>query len=64
MAEHLKKQLAVRLTDEAHKRLARLQKRFGGKAKTIEAALAALDGQNELSDEALLEMLRSRLGRK
>lgn len=61
MAEHLKKQLAVRLDDESHKRLAKLAKRLGGKAAAIEAALKALDGQNEISNEELLATLRRRL---
>lgn len=61
MAEHLKKQIAVRLTDEAHKRLAKLEKRFGGKAATIEAGLKALEGQNEISNEELLAALKRRL---
>lgn len=61
MAEHLKKQLAVRLDDESHKRLNRLAKRFGGKAATIEEALRVLDGKNELSREALLAEIERRL---
>jgi predicted DNA-binding protein len=61
MAEHLKKQLAVRLDDESHKRLNRLAKRHGGKAATIEAALRLLDGRNDMSDEEAIEWLRSRL---
>lgn len=61
MAEHLKKQLAVRLDDESHKRLARLAKRFGGKAAAIEEALRVLDGKNELSREALLAEIERRL---
>lgn len=64
MAEHLKKQLAVRLDDESHKRLAKLAKRFGGKAAAVEAGLRALEGKNDLTDEELLEMLRSRLKTK
>jgi hypothetical protein len=64
MAEHLKKQLAVRLSDDAHKRLAKLAKRHGGKAATVEAALRALDGQNDLSDDELIDRLRSRLKQK
>lgn len=61
MAEHLKKQIAVRLPDDAHKRLTKLAKRFGGKAAAIEAALKTLDGQNEISNEELIETLRLRL---
>lgn len=61
MAEHLKKQLAVRLSDESHKRLAKLAKRLGGKASAIEAALKLLDGQNDISNEELIETLRRRL---
>lgn len=61
MAEHLKKQLAVRLSDEAHKRLAKHQKRLGGKAAAIEEALKLLDGQNEMSRAALLAEIERRL---
>lgn len=61
MAEHLKKQLAARLDDESHKRLARLAKRFGGKAAAIEEALRVLDGKNEISREALLAEIERRL---
>lgn len=61
MAEHLKKQLAVRLSDDAHKRLARLAKRLGGKAAAIEEALRVLDGQNEISREQLLAEIERRL---
>lgn len=61
MAEHLKKQLAVRLDDESHRRLTRLAKRFGGKAATIEAALKLLDGQNEMTNEELIATLKRRL---
>ena len=61
MAEHLKKQLAVRLSDDAHKRLAKMAKRHGGKAAAIEEALRVLDGQNELSREALLVEIERRL---
>lgn len=61
MADHLKKQLAVRLTEEAHKRLGRLAKRHGGKAATIEEALKLLDGQNEMSREALIAEITRRL---
>lgn len=61
MAEHLKKQIAVRLSDDAHKRLARLAKRHGGKAATIERALEALDGQNEISRETLIAEITRRL---
>lgn len=61
MAEHLKKQLAVRLDDESHKRLAKLAKRFGGKAAAVEEALRRLDGQNEISKETLLAELERRL---
>lgn len=61
MADHLKKQLAVRLTDEAHKRLAKLAKRHGGKAAAIEEALRLLDGQNEISRETLLAEIERRL---
>ena len=63
MAEHLKKQLAVRLDDESHKRLAKLAKRLGGKASAIEAALKLLDGQNDISNEELIETLRRRLNK-
>ena len=61
MADHLKKQLAVRLDDESHKRLAKLAKRHGGKAAAIEEALRVLDGKNELSREALLAEIERRL---
>lgn len=61
MAEHLKKQLAVRLDEESHKRLARLAKRFGGKAAAVEEALRQLDGKNEISREALLAEIERRL---
>jgi predicted DNA-binding protein len=61
MAEHLKKQIAVRLSDESHKRLEKLKKRFGGKAATIEAGLKTLEGQNEISNEELIEVLKRRL---
>lgn len=61
MAEHLKKQLAVRLSDDAHKRLAKLAKRHGGKAAAIEEALRVLDGQNEISREQLLAEIERRL---
>lgn len=61
MAEHLKKQLAVRLDDESHKRLAKLAKRHGGKAATIEEALRLLDGQNEISKEQLIAEITRRL---
>lgn len=61
MAEHLKKQLAVRLSDDAHKRIAKHQKRLGGKAATIEEALRLLDGQNEISKETLIAEITRRL---
>lgn len=61
MAEHLKKQTAVRLDDDSTKRLARLAKRYGGKAATIEEALRRLDGQNEISKETLIAEIRRRL---
>lgn len=51
---HLKKQIAVRLSDEAHKKLNRLTKRFGGKAAAIEAALDKLDGANDLTKEEVI----------
>lgn len=61
MAEHLKKQVAVRLTDDAHKRLNKLAKQHGGKAAAIEEALRRLDGQNEISRETLLAEIERRL---
>lgn len=61
MAEHLKKQLAVRLSDEAHARIKKLEKRFGGKAALIEAALKMAEGQNDISDEELLAAIKRRL---
>ena len=61
MGKHLKKQIAVRLEEETHKRLTRLAKVHGGKAATIEEALRRLDGQNELSREALLVEIERRL---
>ena len=61
MGEHLKKQLAVRLSDDSHELLAKLAKRHGGKAAAIEEALRRLDGANELSREALLAEIERRL---
>lgn len=61
MDKHLKKQIAVRLDDESHKRLARLAKRFGGKAAALEEAIRKLDGANEISREELLAELGRRL---
>ena len=51
---HKKKQTAVRLSDDATKRLAKLAKRFGGKAAAIEAALEKLDGANDLTKEEII----------
>lgn len=61
MADHLKKQVAVRLSDEAHKRLNRLAKHHGGKAAAIEEALKKLDGQNEISRELIIAEITRRL---
>jgi hypothetical protein len=54
MGDHLKKQLAVRLSDDSHKLLAKLAKRHGGKAAAIEAALKALDGANDITKEMVI----------
>ena len=54
MAEHLKKQVAVRLSDESHKLLAKLAKRHKGKAAAIEAALRKLDGDNDITKETVI----------
>lgn len=51
---HKKKQTALRLSDEANKRLTKLAKRFGGKAAAVEAALEKLDGTNDLTKEEVI----------
>lgn len=61
MAEHLKKQLAVRLSDESHKLLAKLAKRHGGKANAVEIALRKLDGENDMTKEQLIAEITRRL---
>ena len=54
MGEHLKKQTAVRLSDESTRLLAKLAKRHGGKAAAIEAALKKLDGENDLTKDEII----------
>lgn len=54
MGEHLKKQLAVRLSDDSHKLLAKLAKIHGGKAAAVEAALERLAGANDITKETVI----------
>lgn len=58
---HIGRQVNVRLKDADAERLDRLTAKHGGIAPTIKAALKALEGSNELTNEELLSTLRARL---
>lgn len=59
-----RKRRSVNLTPERDAQLERLMKRHGTILGVVLAGMDALEGQNDLSDAALLDMLAARLKSK
>lgn len=59
---HLKRQISLRLSDEALGILERLAERYGGKQRAIELALARLDAGGEPTNAELAALVAARLG--